>query len=210
MVLIRMAYAAELPTPSDLVRKYQETKPATQIASQPAAKAAPEKPRPISSGNAALDIRENPNTAQTAAPSSMPSSFREIVALFEENREGALHAQLYGNVHPVRCEKGLLEIKLKPGCPTNLASRVGQCLTQWTGQRWMISVVDKEGFPTLEDEAKTAERKRREKAMSHPLMQTTMLAFPDAKLLSLKQKPASAETGEGDEEIAVTDFEEEN
>jgi DNA polymerase-3 subunit gamma/tau len=122
------------------------------------------------------------------APLAAPTNYKELVALFAEKREGALHAQLYANVHPVRCEPGVLEMRVGPNAPANLAARLGQCLTQWTGRRWMVSVADKGGDATLAEQDKAAEQKRRDKALAHPLMQAALSAFPGAKLLSLRQK----------------------
>jgi DNA polymerase-3 subunit gamma/tau len=117
-----------------------------------------------------------------------PQNYKELVALFAEKREGTLHAQLYANVNPVRCEPGILEIRTGSSAPANLAARLGQCLTQWTGQRWMVSITDKGGEPTLAEQDKAAEQNRRDKALAHPLAQAALKSFPGAKLVSLKQK----------------------
>jgi DNA polymerase-3 subunit gamma/tau len=112
------------------------------------------------------------------------------VALFAENREGALHAQLYKNVHPVRCEPGVLEIRVGKDAPQDLASRVMKCLAAWTGQRWVVSFSKDEGEPTLAERDAAVEKNRQDRAIAHPLMQAVVKAFPDAKLKSLRHKAA--------------------
>ena len=114
--------------------------------------------------------------------------FREIVALFSEKREAGLHAILYGQVNLVRCEPGLLELRVGSTAPANFAGRVGQCLTEWTGQRWVVSISAAEGTPSLAEQDRAAEAKRHERARAHPLMQAVLIAFPDAKLTALRQR----------------------
>lgn len=218
MVLIRMAYAAELPPPGDLIKQLRE-----QLGSSGAAAS----PSPTSGGGGggskAMLVRSGAVAAhrkiEMAEPAaaiiqpgvSQPGTFREIVALFDEKREGALCAQLRSAVHPVRCEPGLLEVSLNSGLSPDFISRIGQCLNKWTERRWMISVTDAPGAPTLADEEKEAENKRHERIDAHPLMRSVLLAFPGAKMTALRQKvtPIKVEEDEVSTDIAelLTEFE---
>ena len=54
-------------------------------------------PQPLPQG-------EGSSVALAAQP--VPQNYQELVALFELNKEGPLHAQLYSNVRPVRCQAG--------------------------------------------------------------------------------------------------------
>ncbi|HUY68267.1 MAG TPA: DNA polymerase III subunit gamma/tau [Alphaproteobacteria bacterium] len=211
MVLIRLAYAAELPPPADLVRQLRETIGADSAASSPVSASPPGgAPRAkIAVGGAtalAPAIAKQAIPQAEAAPLASPTGFRELVALFAEKREGTLHAQLYANVHPVRCEPGLLEIHVGAHAPANLAAQLGKCLGAWTGKRWMVSLTDKQGEPSLAEQDKQAEKARHEKALSHPLMQAALQAFPGAKLVSLRQKqaatPAVSDTAPADDMMA--------
>jgi DNA polymerase-3 subunit gamma/tau len=206
MVLIRLAYAAELPPPADLIKQLRET--VVSGAAKASAPSSPGDPAPrakIASGGGsvltpAIATQATPQTE--AAPLAAPTNYKELVALFAEKREGALHAQLYSNVHPVRCEPGVLEIRTGANAPANLAAKLGQCLTQWTGQRWMVSVADKGGAPTLAEQDKEAEQKRREKALAHPLAQAALKNFPGARLVSLRQKAAAPVLAATDDGVA--------
>ena len=185
MVLIRLAYAAELPPPGDLVRQLRET-----VGTQGVGASSPPSggggTRAIVGGGVVTAVAAQAVVTQVAV--AVPQGFREVVALFAENREGALHAQLYSFAHPVRCEAGVLEIRVAEGAAVGFVSRVGQLLTQWTGVRWMVSVSGQAGGATLEEEDRAVEAKRQERAKAHPLMQSVLLAFPEAKLVALKTK----------------------
>ncbi len=195
MVLIRLAYAAELPPPGDLIKQLRETMNngggAGIASSQPSGGGAAPRARMASGGGALASAVAQQSLPQVAAVSGQasPTSFKDLVALFSTNREGALHAQLYNHAHPVRIEQGLLEIRLDAGAPANFIGRISQCLMDWTGERWMVTVSEREGEATLAEIDKAIEKKRHDRAAAHPLMQAVMLKFPDAKLVILKKKP---------------------
>jgi DNA polymerase-3 subunit gamma/tau len=204
MVLIRLAYAAELPLPADLVRHLRETAPLASVAS------APKFPSPGGSaprGSAALARVPETVPMAVAQATSLPATFGDVVALFAANREGGLHAQLWNFVHMVRYEPGLLEIRLEPNAAPDLVNRLSYFLTQWTGRRWLISVVDGLGAPTLAEEQKQAGEARQARLRAHPLMKAVLNSFPQAKIVALRQKdvviataPAEIETGLPNEE----------
>ncbi|MDR3448264.1 MAG: DNA polymerase III subunit gamma/tau [Alphaproteobacteria bacterium] len=188
MVLIRLAYASDLPSPADLVKQLKDS-----VASGSAPASAP--PSGGGGGSRAKmalggggGVVAQTVTEAVAVVGPQPQNFREIVALFSEHREAGLHAQLYGQVHFVACAGGNLEIRVGSGAPANLAGRVGQCLTEWTGQRWVVSISAAEGEATLADQDRAAEKERHERARAHPLMQAVIKSFPDAKLVALKQR----------------------
>ncbi|NTU77180.1 MAG: DNA polymerase III subunit gamma/tau [Alphaproteobacteria bacterium] len=205
MTLIRLTYAAELPLPADLVRQLRE-----RVDNSAAAPKAPPPQGSGSRGRVALALAPmamEPVVQVETATNPAPATFREMTALFMENREGALHAQLYNYVHPVRYEPGVLEIRLEAAASTNLVGRVSQCLVAWTGRRWMVSVVDAPGPVTLAEEDRRVEVDRNEKAKAHPLMQAVLLAFPGAKMASLKQKTIATLGATGDDEMVEPEME---
>ena len=53
------------------------------------------------------------------------------------------------NVHLVRFESGMIEFNPERVAPKDLAGQVGKLLSQWTGARWVVSVVNAAGAPTL-------------------------------------------------------------
>jgi DNA polymerase-3 subunit gamma/tau len=195
MVLIRLAYAAELPPPGDLIKQLRETMQsgggAGISAPAPNGGNAP-RARMASGGSALASAIAQQSLPQASAPLGQPAptNFMELVELFATNREGALHAQLYNHAHPVRCEPGLLEVRLDAGAPQNFIGRISQCLMDWTGQRWMVSLSDRDGETSLADKDRAVEKKRQDRAGAHPLMQAVMSHFPGAKVTSLTKKEA--------------------
>jgi DNA polymerase III subunit gamma/tau len=188
MVLIRLAYASDLPTPADLVKQLRDTVGSGSGiggSSSPSSGGGAPRAKLALGGGGSVTVG---SSAPQIAPQIQEYNFKEIVALFSEKREAGLHALLYGQVHLVRCEQGLLELHVGPDAPVNLAGRVGQLLTEWTGRRWVVSLSADAGSPTLLDQNREAEAKRQERARTHPLMQAVFNAFPKAKVIVLRQK----------------------
>ncbi len=197
MVLIRLAYASELPTPADLVKQLRDqatAAPTSAPSSMPKGGAASRGSVALAHAQEVAPAQATPMTQPVASSQPMPSTFHEVVALFAANREGGLHAQLANFVHVVRCEPCRLEVRLEPGASTNLINRVSHFLNLWTGQRWMVSVVEQPGAPTLAEEEKAAEEAHQARVRSHPLMKAVMTAFPSAKIIALKPKEVVLES----------------
>ncbi|HVY12383.1 MAG TPA: DNA polymerase III subunit gamma/tau, partial [Alphaproteobacteria bacterium] len=152
MVLIRLAYAANLPSPADLVKKIQEEGASMMAPPQTGGGGAVH----ATQGNAALAIasatpqpRTTPKTESTTASLPMPQDFRGVVALFEQKREITLRNHLYHHVHAVNCQPGLLELRIEDKVPPQFAAQLMKHLQEWTGRRWMVSLSQDEGAATL-------------------------------------------------------------
>lgn len=220
MALIRMAYASELPPPGDLIKQIKETLAAGAGAGSSSAPSggnggggAPV--ARIGGGGTGAALSQavsfqsvpaaQPEASAAAALHPSPATFRELVALFGDMREGALHAQLYGQAQLVRCEPGKLDVHFEGEVPQNFAGRVGQCLTTWTGVRWMVSLANAAGEATLADQDKMAEQARRDRAMAHPLMKAVIETFPGAKLVALRQRQVASVPVTSDDETSLSD-----
>ncbi|MCE2510761.1 MAG: DNA polymerase III subunit gamma/tau [Alphaproteobacteria bacterium] len=193
MVLIRLAYASDLPDPATLVKTLTEkekgeTSPARNPGPSGVSARAPAPtlgaaPATEASGRLATRTASKPEPAPRAAAHPMPTSFPEAVDLFRERREPILHAHLMNNVHLVHFEPGRIEFHPGPHAPANLASRLGELLSEWTGERWILSVVSsQEGEPTLRAQEETKAAAKREEAAQHPLVRAVKEAFPKATI----------------------------
>ncbi|MCG8693424.1 MAG: hypothetical protein MI806_19650, partial [Minwuiales bacterium] len=204
MVLIRLAYAADLPDPADLVRKLKQdgsAGPAARPASSPPPAAAPASPR----GEAQAAVRIEP-VAETAAPAPSPADFNAVVALFGEKGELILQANLINDVHLVRFDKGRIEVRPGPKAPKGLVNDVQTRLSEWTGQRWIVAVSREDGAPPLAEQRRAREESDREEAEQHPLVLAAKQTFPGAEIRAVRdlgaagQTPPGADTGDPEEQ----------
>jgi DNA polymerase-3 subunit gamma/tau len=193
MVLIRLCYAADLPSPSDAIK-------ALQNGAAPAASGGAPAPRPNGGGGgAAARLASQPANApvsaiapQPAAAQPAPKNFTEVVALFEARREPRLVHHLMHHVHEVRCEPGVIEFRPEPQAPNDLAGKIGTLLSQWTGRRWLASVSSDAGKPTLMAQKSAKGDELRSAAESNATVQAILRTFPGAKLEAVRRKGEQA------------------
>ncbi len=193
MVLLRVAYAADLPPPAEAV---QQATGRSQ--SPPPGGGGGGAPAPSGGGTRAAQQQAAPQPAPgdapraQAAPEPSPATLADVVALLQRQKEPRLAAHLRNDVHPVACEPGRLELMPTERAPRDLVNRLGGLLTEATGQRWMVTVTDQENpHPTLADQERQAEEARVADATAHPLVQAVLQAFPDARVAAVRDRPGA-------------------
>ncbi|WP_416914701.1 MAG: DNA polymerase III subunit gamma/tau [Roseicyclus sp.] len=193
MAVIRMTHVADLPTPGDLVKKLQST-PAPAGGSGPArpmgnggpvhAPRAQATPVPRGGGGgaqAALQPEPGPDL-------SLYPTFSSVVALIEEARDIKLLVELKTCLRLVSYAPGRIEFQPTENAPPDLSQRLGRALTLATGARWVISLANEGGGPTIA-EAEQAQRHALEAELEqHPLLQAVKAAFPEAKIAAIRTR----------------------
>ena len=198
MALIRLAYAADLPSPDDLIAR---------LANQPAP--APSLPpmAPISrgpsnggGGPSAMRI-EAPRPVMTEAVATQPAapqvqaalatvaSYKELIALAGAKRDVLVKIALESQMRPISFEQGRIEVALADGADPGMIATLSARLQLWTGQRWLITVSSKplEGL-TLRQEKEERAALQRAQAHDDPLVQAILNTFPGAKVVNVKVK----------------------
>ena len=184
IALIRLAYAADLPTPDEALR----------MLSGGEALSPPRTPRP-SRGSSAPQaaVPDSQAIYQPSAPPSGPrlESFLDVVRLADQKRDAKLKVELESYVHLISFESGRIELRLHDRAPGDLANRLMQRLKEWTGRQWVVSINAQEaGRDTLRD-ARTAE------VLAHPLVKRAMEVFPGAELVAIRDpRPQEDTAGE--------------
>ncbi|MDE2334884.1 MAG: DNA polymerase III subunit gamma/tau, partial [Rhodospirillales bacterium] len=164
--------------------------------------AAPVSALPVSSAGAALAralpaAAPSPVTApgpdEAAAPGETPrlSGWRDVVAL-AAGREPLLHAHLLHAAHLVRFAPPVIELRLEPDAPRDLAARLSKLLLDMTGRRWTIALSAEAGEPTLAEQGVAAAAARLSAAAEHPLVRAILAAFPGATIGPVRDERADA------------------
>ncbi len=211
MVLVRLAYVADLPAPADLVRALSAAEApaggvgaapvpiamASRDGRAPTLVAPPAPPRLDTSGpSGALAMAAPvPEAAPSAAFDPMPQSFAEVVALFDLRREAIIAAHLKANVHLVAFEPGRIEIRPTDAAPSNLTNQLSQRLIEWTGARWLVARSEASGAPTLAEEEARRTSELRSEVAAHPLVRAVLDTFPGAAIAAVRERFAAAEVG---------------
>ena len=196
MVLVRLAHAAELPTPDEALRRL-----ASAGAAPSRAPAAPQSsssfgPRSLAPGAPVLA------RAAPAPVSVVVADFPALVALAESKRDIALKLALERDVRLARFERGRIEFELAPGGSPGLASVIATRLQDWTGERWIAALVSSGGAPSLAEQREAKERERRSGFEADPVVAAVLAQFPGAQIIAVR--PRATEPA-GDADIGYTD-----
>ncbi len=226
MVLVRIAYAADLPTPDEVIRSLDDnanvsrargsTPSHATVASAPRFEAprveAPRVETSRGAPRAALapsrePIARLPET-QPSPPPLVIARFEDLIALAAQKRDLGVKLALERDVRLVRCEDGRLEIGLERSAARTLVNDLARKFSQWTTRRWMVVVSAEEGQPTVrsQNEARQAELKTGVRA--DPLVQAVLARFPGAEVVDVRKGAAALPQGlpPGDSEDAAAEL----
>jgi len=195
MVLVRLAYAADLPTPGEALK--QLSAGASSAAPTRSAPLAPRGGGPVAIAAAAPALRERSEPIATSAPAPQRAThalnnFEALVAMANDKRDMRLKLALETDVRLVRFEPGRIEFELAPGGARDLASTLMQRLQAWTNERWMVSVVASGGAPTLKERRDAQERERRSGLEADPVVAGVLARFPGAQIIAVRSKADGA------------------
>jgi len=215
MVLVRIAYAADLPTPDEVIRSLGDSMRGNGAAPTPTSQSAPpaemparvdtlrtEAPRGATRAALAVAPVETPANEptardETATPARGLQSFEDLVAVAAEKRDLAIKSALERDVRLVRFEDGKLEISLEASAPKTFTGELSKKLADWTGRRWLVIVSAEQGMPSLYEQAQTRKAELKDGVRSDPLVQAVLARFPGAEIVDVRA-PADAPTGSDD------------
>ncbi len=211
MILVRIAYAADLPTPDEAIRALGDAARGNgsggAAASSSSGSGAPRAEAPRGAARATLA-----SVATLTAPASQPAggspaarsdaanapvralrNFEELIALAGEKRDLGLKSALERDVRLVRFEDGRIEIGLEPSAPKTLTGDLSKKLGDWTGRRWMVIVSAEPGAPTLRAQAQSRKAELKDGVRGDPLVQAVLTRFPGAEIVDVRP-PAGEST----------------
>jgi DNA polymerase III subunit gamma/tau len=216
MVLVRLAYVADLPTPDEVIRALDDKAPG----------AGPERGG-AERGSAERGSAERGGAAQAGAPaisasarletsrggargSSMAASqpavdplarrsepapeapalaigrFEDLIALAAQKRDLTVKAALERDVRLVRCEDGRLEIAVEPSASKMLANDLARKFSLWTNRRWMVVVSAEPGQPTMRSQVEARAAELQTGVRADPLVQAVLARFPGAEIVGVR------------------------
>jgi DNA polymerase-3 subunit gamma/tau len=214
MVLVRLAYAADLPTPDEALRKltaltnnFSTNSEGGRTVSAASALAAPtgrghepaDSPDNLTGRqsrfgrDAALALAPSSNAVtapspQAAQPAQSPrlAAFEDVVALAGHHRDIQLKLSLERDVRLVRFEDGAIEFSTAPGASPQLAQILMRRLQEWTGRRWIVAIASGPGAPSLKEAADEKARQAMDGIRADPLVRRALEIFPGAEIIAVR------------------------
>jgi DNA polymerase-3 subunit gamma/tau len=220
MVLVRLAHAADLPTPDEALRVLRESSreapapaapaPAPASVATPAFASASSGARPAigggdgrprmaavggaRAGQASLQSRRLPAAEALAPPAVRLDSFADLVALAAAKRELKLKHALEHFVRVIRFEPGQIEVALTEHADPRFAGELSAKLEQWSGRRWMVAVGGEAAArPTIAEEKRAAQAQLVSDARADPVVAAVLARFPGAEIVDVRVRGAPAE-----------------
>jgi DNA polymerase-3 subunit gamma/tau len=207
MILIRIAFTAELPPPDEIIKAIGGGAVPKRHASPPGAQPAQRAPAlqadvgdPDESEEDDPDFLDSPPEDVGDRMLPVLRSFTDVVDLVGARRDAKLKVHLEEDVSLVKFDPaGSIELHLLPGAPKEIGNDLREKLNAWTGRRWMVALSNNRGEPPLGQVKR--ERKAAEIAAlrEHPSVAAVLKAFPDAQITDVRHLPGAKtdETGTG-------------
>jgi DNA polymerase-3 subunit gamma/tau len=197
MTLIRLAYAADLPSPDEVIAKLS----GQVLSNAPMSTPSPRGPSGGGGGGSASAMRVE--AAQPMIATSQPApvatpqavaqpalatiaSYKDLIALATAKRDVLVKLALESQMRPVSFEQGRIEVALSDNADPTMISTLSARLQLWTGQRWLVMVSSRppEGL-TIRQERDQRKEAATSAAYEDPLVKAILETFPGAKLVNV-------------------------
>lgn len=162
MVIIRLAYTADLPSPAAIIKQLTSS-PKAELVQKERAEAVVEAAKPL-------------------------ASFKEMVDLCRQQKELLLCHALQNDVHLVDFKAGRVELRLSKNAPSDLKKKLEQCLREWTETEWIVIISEEAGQPTLRQEADYEQACIKSEVENHPVVRAVLNHFPGAAIASVRER----------------------
>jgi DNA polymerase-3 subunit gamma/tau len=196
MVLVRLAYAADLPTPDEALRALTQNGETVRAPQNSGSSAGSSSGGPTASGNLSVAYRAEPERMPVVAPMASVAvqeapvlrldTFEQLIALATEQRDIAIKTALERDVRLVAFENGRLEFAPMPGASPGLAADLTKRISDWTGRRWIVAVSSQEGQTPVREVAKAKQAEQIEDVRENPIVKSVLATFPGAEIIEVR------------------------
>lgn len=205
MVLVRLAYASDLPTPDELIAKLGNLPAPSQPQTAPVARgngggggpsaARQYQPEVAPRFEAAPPQQAVPQSTPQAQVFANPRTYADLVALAGEKRDLIVKHALESSLRPVSIGDARLEVALVPNADPGIIQLLSAKLKLWTNRQWMITLkTDAQHVPTMREQREERQEAVRQEAHQDPLVQAILETFPGATVrVTVKQEQVPIE-----------------
>jgi DNA polymerase III subunit gamma/tau len=212
MVLVRLAYAADLPTPDEALRRLSGLASESGPAGSPAPSGRPPSggARRMVAGSGEASEAQQGFAPAAPANETRLAKFEDVIALAAQHRDIQLKMALERDVRLVRFEPGAIEFSPGGRASPQLAQTLMRRLQEWTGTRWMVAVSNETGAPSLSEKREVEAAAARQGVEALPLVQKVRHYFPGAEIVAVQSAEESTTaavppTDSSDDDVAYPD-----
>ena len=187
MIILRLIYLHDGPTPEDLLKEHKEQdksksedisqkNPITPIQINPN--------ETINTKEKNINLPDNKNSIKSNFSITV-DSYRNLVDLFYQHKEGMLHTQLYNNVKLISFKVGELTLNTDLIKDPHFNRTVAKLISKWTGRIWQIHTSTSNVGKSLFEEDLINQQKEIEKMKNHPEIKQILETFPGVTIHSI-------------------------
>ncbi len=192
MLVVRLAYAADLPSPAQMIEDIKknssviDVRPAPTVLAGQSAQAV-QSSQSISSSQmfSPMGFQETAPIVQPATPTVSIKSIADMAKLAREKREMLLAFNIENHVRPIEITDGKLVCSFTDSAPDKLSFDLTKFLTAHTGMNWTIETKLEGGAKTQSEVKEEKKNQQLAELKQHPVVGAVLNAFKGAKIEKL-------------------------
>ena len=192
MLVVRLAYAADLPSPAQMIEDIKKNSSVIDVRPAPTVLAGQSVPVVQSSQPASSPQMPSPMGFQETAPAVQPAtpivsvkSIADMAKLAREKREMLLAFNIENHVRPIEITDGKLVCSFTDSAPDKLSFDLTKFLTANTGMNWTIETRLEGGAKTQSEVKEEKKNQQLAELKTHPVVGAVLNAFKGAKIEKL-------------------------
>lgn len=167
MLLIRLCYVSDMPTPVEIIRELSKGESSTQKS-------------PVNENAKDVSGQQTQKKTLLTRPVKI---FEDVLQVASDADEMMLYYHLKDSVHFGSIEGNKLSLKLLAGCPKSILNDLSAILAQATGNVWQVVVADiQEEKQTYHQVEKAEAENAKEQLKSHPSVQAMLDGIEGLKI----------------------------
>ena len=116
------------------------------------------------------------------------NSFNDLLKICTSKKEMKLKYELEKNVNLVSFENQRIEISFHENLDKEFIKILSSKLYEWTNNRWIITLSQKKGKPSIKENEINLKQDLLEKVKKKPIYKKILETFPDAELIDIEEK----------------------
>ena len=187
MLVVRLAYAADLPSPAQMIEDIKKNSNVIDVRPAPTVLAGGTMPTPQSFAQpqmpSPMGFQETPPVVN-ASPIPIVSikSIADMVKLARDKREMLLAFNIENHIRPISITDGKLVCSFTDSAPNKLSFDLTRFLTAHTGINWTLETKLEGGEKTQSEVKEEKKNQQLAELKAHPVVGAVLNAFKGAKI----------------------------
>ena len=192
MLVVRLAYAADLPSPAQMIEDIKKNSNAIDIRPTPTVlvgQAMPVAQTPttqvVSQISSPMGFQETPTSVDvvsTPTPTVSIKSITDMAKLARDKREMLLAFNIENHIRPIEITDGKLVCSFTDSAPNKLSFDLTKFLTTHTGINWVVETKLEGGKKTQSEVKEEKKNQQLAELKAHPVVGAVLNAFKGSKI----------------------------